>query len=89
MMARNILFMYEASAAIPMIVAGPGVPEGKVSTTPVTLIDIGPTVLDAIGHDAIAKQEKLPGTPLTQPANAADEPGGAGRNGLSRSIRAG
>jgi hypothetical protein len=42
MMARNILFMYEASAAIPMIVAGPGVPEGKVSTTPVTLIDIAP-----------------------------------------------
>ncbi len=62
--------MYEESAAIPMIVAGPGVPEGKVSATPVTLIDIGPTVLDAIGHDAITAQEKLPGRSLMQLANA-------------------
>ena len=66
--------MYEESAAIPMIVAGPGVPEGKVSTTPVTLIDIGPTVLDAIGHGEIAEREKLPGRSLTQLANAASDP---------------
>ena len=66
--------MYEESAAIPMIVAGPGVAEGKVSTTPVTLIDIGPTVLDAIGHDEITAQEKLPGRSLTQLANAANDP---------------
>jgi choline-sulfatase len=65
--------MYEESAAIPMIVAGPGVPEGKVSTTPVTLIDIGPTVLDAIGHGSIAAQENLPGRSLMQLANAPDD----------------
>ena len=67
--------MYEESAAIPMIVAGPGVPAGKVSTTPVTLIDIGPTVLEAIGHDEITSQEKLPGRSLAKMANAADDPG--------------
>lgn len=66
--------MYEESAAIPMIVVGPGVPEGKVSTTPVTLIDIGPTVLDAIGHEESATQEKLPGQSLIKLANAADDP---------------
>ena len=66
--------MYEESAAIPMIVAGPGVPAGKVSTTPVTLIDIGPTVLQAIGHDEITTQEKLPGRSLTKLAHAPNDP---------------
>lgn len=66
--------MYEESAAIPMIVAGPGVPEGKVSTTPVTLIDIAPTVLDAIGQAEIAKQEKLPGQSLIRLASAPANP---------------
>ena len=66
--------MYEESAAIPMIVAGPGVPEGKISTTPVTLIDIGPTVLDTIGHNEITAQETLPGQSLIQLANAAPDP---------------
>ena len=66
--------MYEESAAIPMIVAGPGVPEGRFSTTPVTLIDIGPTVLDAIGHNEITAREKLPGQSLIQLANAAHDP---------------
>ncbi len=66
--------MYEESAAIPMIVAGPGVPEGKVSKTPVTLIDIGPTVLDAIGHREITTREKLPGRSLMLLANASDDP---------------
>jgi choline-sulfatase len=66
--------MYEESAAIPMIVAGPGVPEGKVSTTPVTLVDIGPTALDAIGHDEIATHERLPGRSLIKLANEANDP---------------
>jgi choline-sulfatase len=66
--------MYEESAAIPMIVAGPGVPEGKVSTTPVTLIDVAPTVLEAIGHGEVAVEERLPGRSLIALANAADDP---------------
>ncbi len=66
--------MYEESCAVPMIVAGPGIPEGKVSTTPTTLIDVGPTVLDAIGHDEIATQEKLPGQSMIKLANASDDP---------------
>jgi choline-sulfatase len=78
--------MYEESAAIPMIVAGPGVPEGRVSTTPVTLIDIGPTVLDAVGHGSIAAQENLHGRSLIQLANAPDD---AGRVAFSEYYAAG
>lgn len=66
--------MYEESAAVPMIISGPGVPEGKVSTTPVTLVDIGPTVLDAIGHGRVTQQEGLPGESLIGLANAPDDP---------------
>jgi choline-sulfatase len=66
--------MYEESAALPMIVAGPGIPEGNVSTTPTTLIDVGPTALDAMGYDAITAQEKLPGESMIKLANASDNP---------------
>lgn len=46
--------MYEESVAVPLIVTGQGVPEGAVCDTPVTLLDIHPTVLEATGtppHD--------------------------------------
>jgi len=66
--------MYEEAAAIPMIVAGPGVPEGKTSVTPVTLADIAPTILDAVGLDEVAKAEQIPGRSMLGLANAADDP---------------
>ncbi len=39
---------YEESAKVPMILAGPGIESGQVSETPVSLIDVYPTVLDAL-----------------------------------------
>jgi choline-sulfatase len=39
--------LYEESAGIPTIIAGPGIPVGKVSQTPVTLMDVYPTALEA------------------------------------------
>ena len=66
--------MYEESAAIPMIVAGPDVPEGKVSHTAVTLADVAPTVLETVGLRAIADAEDLPGSSLRDIARAADDP---------------
>ena len=66
--------MYEEACALPMMIAGPGVPEGKVSTTPVTLADIGPTVLDGVGLSDVAKNEGLPGGSLIGMANALDHP---------------
>lgn len=66
--------MYEEACAVPMILAGPDIPEGAVSTTPVTLIDIGPTALDAVGHEEVAAEENLPGKSLRKLACAADDP---------------
>jgi choline-sulfatase len=41
--------MYEESVGVPMILAGAGVPAGRVVDTPVSLIDVAATVLDATG----------------------------------------
>jgi choline-sulfatase len=40
---------YEPSVNIPMIVCGPDVEAGAVSETPVSLLDVGQTALDAVG----------------------------------------
>jgi choline-sulfatase len=56
--------MYEESAGIPMIIAGADVPAGHACPTPVTLLDLSATILDAVGEgDAIAAMG-LPGTSL-------------------------
>ena len=46
--------LYEHDIRIPMVVAGPGVPQGKVSQKVVMNIDIAPTIteLTTIAHDA-------------------------------------
>lgn len=41
--------IYDATQHVPLILAGSGVPAGKVSTTPVRLIDVAPTLLDLAG----------------------------------------
>jgi choline-sulfatase len=40
---------YQESAHVPLVLAGPGVPEGQRRTTPVSLIDFHPTVLHCAG----------------------------------------
>ena len=52
---------FEESAAIPMILAGPGVPEGAVVKTPVSLVDVHPTMLEACG---MPPEAGLPGRSL-------------------------
>ena len=56
--------MYEESAGIPMIMAGPGVPAGKVCDTPVTLADGFPTFIHALGAKPDARDRDLPGVSL-------------------------
>ena len=56
-------FMYGGSAGVPMMVAGPNVPEGAVVDTPVSLVDCCPTVLDAAGLDV---PDDLPGDSLIE-----------------------
>lgn len=59
--------MYEESAAVPLLMAGPGVPRGRCAT-PVTLCDVAATILDAVGApDAIAELG-LPGASLLEVA---------------------
>lgn len=66
--------MYEHSAGVPMIVAGPGVPAGRRVTTPASLIDVYPTVLQAAGLTPDAEEAALPGRSLIAMAQAADAP---------------
>jgi len=56
--------MLESSAAIPMILSGPGLPMGKVCDTPVSLVDIYPTILDAEGLEVDDRERHLPGDSL-------------------------
>ena len=62
--------MYEASVAVPLIVAGPRLPSGAVCETAVSLIDIAPTLLDAAGAPAGALAAAHAGESLVQIANA-------------------
>ena len=56
--------MFEESAGIPLIVAGEGVPAGRVSDVPVTLADAFPTILQCVGAIAHADDAGLPGQSL-------------------------
>jgi choline-sulfatase len=55
---------YEESAAVPMIIAGPGIPVGKVCKTPVTLVDVYPTIVQSVGLSLDAAEQALPGQSL-------------------------
>ncbi|MFL2844895.1 MAG: sulfatase-like hydrolase/transferase [Candidatus Puniceispirillaceae bacterium] len=61
---------YEESVGIPCIIKGPNMPIGKVCKTPVSLIDIHPTILQTLGIDPGVK----PGASLINIANADDDP---------------
>ena len=64
--------MYEESAGIPMLAAGPDVPVGKVVDTPVSLVDSFPTILDGVGAHRADADDDLPGQSLWDIANADD-----------------
>jgi choline-sulfatase len=56
--------LYEESAGVPLIVAGPDVPSGRVVETPVSHIDCAPTILEAVGAPARVRGRALPGASL-------------------------
>jgi len=64
--------MYEESASIPLIAAGPEIPDGKVCRTPVSLVDVFPTALDCVGASLEAQDDDLPGASLWGLAQAED-----------------
>jgi choline-sulfatase len=63
--------LYDEAASVPLIMAGPDVPVGKVVETPVSLVDIFPTALECVGVKQV--DEDLPGRSLWQLANESDQ----------------
>ena len=63
---------YEEAVRVPMILAGADAPGGKVVETPVSLVDVFPTILEAAG--APASDAGLPGRSLFGVADAAHDP---------------
>ena len=62
--------MFEGSVGIPMILSGPGVETGAVVETAVQLLDVYPTLLDALDVAPAPGDLKRPGAPLTTLAAA-------------------
>jgi choline-sulfatase len=56
--------MYEESAGIPLILAGPDVPQNNVCATPVSLVDGFQTFISALGAEPHADDAGLPGHSL-------------------------
>ncbi len=65
--------MHEGSAGIPMILAGPGVPQGHSCATPVNLIDVYPTAVESVGADYTKADNTIPGKNLVTIANEPDQ----------------
>jgi choline-sulfatase len=65
---------FEETVGIPLIMSGPGVPQGRVVETPVSLIDVFPTILEAAGVAPQAEDRSLSGTSLFGLAEGADRP---------------
>ena len=66
--------MYEESAGVPLILAGPDMPEGKVCQTPANLIDVRQSALDCLGVEPAESDVNRPGKSLFQIANESDDP---------------
>ncbi|MEM7531285.1 MAG: sulfatase-like hydrolase/transferase [Chloroflexota bacterium] len=65
--------MHESSAGIPMIMAGPDVPEAHICHTPVNLIDVYPTVIETVGAALTEEDSTLHGRSLIDIANEPDD----------------
>jgi len=56
--------MYESAVAVPLIVAGPDVPAAKVVGTNAMLVDVFPSILEAVGSHPAPEDRDLPGRSL-------------------------
>ena len=66
--------MYEEAAGIPLMVAGPDVPEGRICRTTVSLVDSYQTILDGVGVEVPDDARDLPGRSWFRLAGESDEP---------------
>ena len=65
--------MFEGSAGIPLLLAGPDIPAGRTVATPVSLLDVFPTILDSVGLPLAPEDADLPGASLLRIAAAPDD----------------
>ncbi len=65
--------MYEESSAIPLLIAGPDVPVGRRVETPVSLVDIYPSALEALGVPLTEEERSFPGESLWATAREPDQ----------------
>ncbi len=68
------LFVYDATLRIPFLVAGPGVPSGRVSTTVARAADVLPTILDLVGRPPVAGLDGRSLRPAVEGREMADAP---------------
>ncbi len=66
--------MYEQSAGVPMIAAGPGLPQGRRVSTTTSLLDLAATAIEVTGVNHSSTSRGLPGESLRQIASACDNP---------------
>jgi choline-sulfatase len=64
--------MYEGTAGVPLMVAGPDIPQGVVRDQPVSHVDVYPFIMEAVGEDTPAMFDNdHPGVSLFDLANGA------------------
>ena len=63
--------MFEETAGVPLIMAGPDIPAGKVVDTPASHVDVYPFILQAVGENDPALTEGFPGVSLFDLAEGA------------------
>ena len=61
--------MYEDSASIPLIIKGPNFKKNQMCKTPVTLIDLYPTIFDILSLNHVASEASIDGEALRTIAN--------------------
>ncbi len=65
------IFVYDTTLRVPLLMSGPGIPAGARVTDSVTLADVAPTVMRALGStlrdvDGVDLSTAMSGTPLPQ-----------------------
>lgn len=58
--------LYEGSVGVPLLISGPGIPNGKTESSPVSLIDIYQTVMDCTSSPMNRYDKSLPGRSLLE-----------------------
>ena len=72
MWGKNL--MYEGASAVPFLIAGPDIAQGRVVPQPVSLVDLFPTIVDGVGVSLAEADADLPGRSLWPTAQGAPLP---------------